>query len=110
MIFAVLFDMSIKCTVRAIRLHHYTQLMHGSVRIGSPFYKNSRSSKICQAYKTCSFIKYKSKNIKCARVSCKQCQEHCLMTTNVEKYITIDTFSAFIFDNQDASFSLKLLF
>ena len=32
------------------------------------------------------------------------------MTTNVEKYITIDTFFAFIFDNQDESFSLKLLF
>ena len=58
-------------------IHHYTQLMHGSERLGSPFYNNSRSSKICQAYKTCSFIKYKSKNVKCARVY-KQCQERCL--------------------------------
>ena len=58
-------------------IHYYTQLMHGSVRLGLTFSNNSRRSNICQAYKTCSFIKYKSKNVKCARVY-KQCQERCL--------------------------------
>ena len=82
MIFAVLFDMSIKCTVRTIR-HTSLHTTHAWVcanwiTILQKFTK--LKSKICQAYKTCSFIKYKSKNIKCARV-CKQCQEHCLMTT-----------------------------
>ena len=31
----------------------------------------------CQVYKTCSFIKYKTKNVKCGWVF-KQCQGHCL--------------------------------